>query len=137
MGTVRYKGIDKLAELILETGKSAEVATARAIKEVAVNAGRKADELVPYDTGNLQRSQTIDMPSPENLRAVITYGGTSAPYALIQHEDLTLFHPSKARGGKGPTIKGKERGPKYLEEAVKVETKQLEQMIAQNLRELT
>lgn len=138
---VRWKGLDDLKDEIMKSGDNANLATAKAIKEVAIIAGRKSDELVPYDTGNLQRSLVIDLPSPRRLRAVLSYGGTSAPYALVQHEDLELFHPPKppntnkaGMSGVGPTVPGRERGPKYLEKAVEMASARLSTMIANNLK---
>ena len=50
----------------------------------------------------------------ETVTGVIGYGGPAAPYALVQHEDSTLSHPPKAKGG-SPVTPGQGRGMKYLE----------------------
>ena len=45
----------------------------------------------------------------------IAYGGPAAPYALVQHENLRYFHPSKAKGGMSTGVPGETRAAKYLE----------------------
>ena len=92
-------------------------ATQKAVTNVATETARKANELVPFDTGNLARSRVIKYPlvAQTKIRATIAYGGTAAAYAVVQHEDESLYHPAKARGGTGPVAPGTGRGPKYLE----------------------
>lgn len=60
-------------------------------------------DFVPVDTGNLQETGDVEKVRREGKTLVVrlVYGGPSAPYALKQHEDMTLAH----------TV----GGPKYLE----------------------
>ena len=122
---VRVTGLDDIRRLIRANDRKVRAATGRAITAEVVELGRRADELVPFDTGNLMRSQIIKLPDPKGRRIVgtVEYGGTAAPYALKQHEDLTLWHPPKPPGkskvgkrqGTGPVAPGQGRGPKFLE----------------------
>lgn len=52
----------------------------------------EAIKLVPIEEGTLQNSGTTAVDA-ENLRAGIGFGlGAAAPYALVQHEDMSLHH---------------------------------------------
>lgn len=62
----------------------------------------ESHEEVPHDTGTLQRSGTITVALDENA----VYVSYNTPYAVKQHEDLTLKHP-------------KGRKAKYLEDPFK------------------
>lgn len=86
------------------------------VGQILLEIGARADELVPFDTGALSRSQTTSVKgtSGGNIEGRISYGGPAAPYALVQHEDLSLSHPPKSEGG-SPVAPGQGRGPKYLE----------------------
>ena len=122
---VRVTGLNDIRRLIRANDRKVRAATGRAITAEVVELGRRADELVPFDTGNLMRSQIIKLPDPKGRRIVgtVEYGGAAAPYALVQHEDLTLWHPPKPPGkskvgkrqGTGPVAPGQGRGPKFLE----------------------
>ena len=94
----------------------------------------RADELVPFDTGVLSASQTV---KPTGKGAIVQveigYGGPAAPYALVQHEDESLSHPPKAKGG-SPVAPGRGRGPKYLEYPTRVIGKRAEAIIAANIK---
>lgn len=68
----------------------------------------EARALAPVDTGELRagiQAERSTLQGDQVRGAVVAGVGVSAPYALIQHEDLTLQHPG---GG----------GPKFLERAV-------------------
>lgn len=85
------------------------------VGQILLEIGARADELVPFDKGTLSRSQTTTVKETgTTIEGVISYGGPAAPYALVQHEDATLSHPPKSRGG-SPVAPGQGRGPKYLE----------------------
>jgi len=98
--SVRVTGLDDLRRLIRANDRKVIAATRRAVTAEVVELGRRADELVPWDTGNLMRSQIIKLPKASGRRIVgsVEYGGTAAPYALKQHEDLELWHPPKPPG---------------------------------------
>lgn len=98
-----------------------------ALTSAVVDIAGDADTMIPVDEGTLRASQDIDYPKLRGSRmeATISYGGPSAPYALIQHENVDLWHPPKppgkrksgGRSGSGPTQPGDTTfgGPKYLE----------------------
>lgn len=91
-----------------------------AITDMTTVLARKSNELVPFDTGNLARSIVIKYPTvlSDKPEGSVAYGGTGAPYAVVQHEDTSLSHPPKAKGG-SPVAPGSGRGPKYLEYPLK------------------
>lgn len=110
--------------LSIDADRAMSMALTTAIADIA----GKADEMVPVDTGQLRASQHIEYPGTSGgrtIEATISYGGPSAPYALVQHENPDLWHPPKPPGkrqvggrqGKGPTEPGDKTsgGPKYLE----------------------
>lgn len=45
---------------------------------------------VPVDMGDLSRSGRVERPEPHAV--TLSFGGSSAPYALIQHEGLDFNH---------------------------------------------
>jgi hypothetical protein len=96
--------------------------------------GNASQDLVPIDTGNLKGSMNYERrglttTSPE---IEIRYG---TPYALYQHEKLDLSHPSRARGGSGPTAPGTEGGsPKYLEFPFLEETSRYPTKLVERIR---
>ena len=105
------------------------------VGQILLEIGARADELVPFDTGALSRSQTTSVETVgKNIVGEIGYGGPAAPYALVQHEDLTLSHPPKSKGG-GPVAPGQGRGPKYLEYPSKQIGKRAEKIIAKSVAE--
>ena len=122
---VRIEGLDDIRRLIDRNDRKVIAATKMAVTEQVVELGRKSDELVPWDTGNLMRSQTLKLPTAfgKRITGSVSYGGSAAPYALKQHEDLELWHPPKPPGkskdgghqGTGPVAPGQGRGPKFLE----------------------
>ena len=74
--------------------------------------------LVPFDTGALHDSRVVKLPNPSGtgrIQGSVAYGGTAAPYAVVQHENLEYSHPAKDKGGTGPVAAGRGRGAKYLE----------------------
>lgn len=52
-------------------------------------------DYVPVDTGALRTSGHVEPPIsiPQGGSVTLGYGGPSAPYAVIVHEDLTKRHP--------------------------------------------
>lgn len=100
------------------------------VGQILLEIGARADELVPFDTGTLSRSQTTSVETRgQTIIGEITYGGPAAPYALVQHEDETLSHPPKSKGG-SPVAPGQGRGPKYLEFPSRQIGKRAEKIIA-------
>jgi len=77
-----------------------------------------SNDLVPHDVGDLERSGATDVDA-ERLIAVIAY---DTPYAVVQHEDLTLQHDEG-------------RQAKYLETAVNTERKRVLELVAEGIEE--
>ena len=124
--TYRLEGIDEVEAELKEMGVSTDRAMLRAVTTALTSIAGNADEMIPEDTGELRASQDIEYPKRRGntVEGSITYGGPSAPYALIQHENKDLWHPPKPPGkrksgrqGTGPTAPGDRTygGPKYLE----------------------
>jgi len=78
---------------------------------------RAQDEFVPIDQGTLAENIFVeDTKDGSDIYA----GGPAAPYAVVQHEDLSLNHPPKDyKPGKASNSKYSSRvnpgGPKYIE----------------------
>lgn len=73
-----------------------------AIRDFAYAILEDANRLVPLEEGTLQGTGIVDVDEGE-MHAVISY---NTPYAIKQHEDMTLNHPNG-------------RQAKYLETPVK------------------
>lgn len=73
---------------------------------------------VPIEEGTLERSGATHLDG-DNLRAFVSY---DTPYAVRQHEDLTLAHDAG-------------RSAKYLESALTGERRQVRQIIAATIRD--
>ena len=137
---VRVEGLADIRRLIRANNRKVIAATRRSVTAEVVELGRRADELVPFDTGNLMRSQIIKLPTAfgRSIVGTVEYGGTAAPYALVQHEDLELWHPPKPPGkskvgkrqGTGPVAPGQGRGPKFLEHPFKRQQKRFSARLA-------
>ncbi len=99
------KDFDNLDRVFKQIGIDARLSLSAALYASAVDVGNKADTLVPVDEGILKGSQSITPPKSLGTTpsARITYGGPSAPYAVVQHERLDYDHP---KGGQA----------KYLEQ---------------------
>ena len=104
-GSINVRGLNNLDKTFKSLGVDARLALSSALYAAAAGVGAKADNLVPVDEGILKGSQSITPPKAHsaNPTARITYGGPSAPYALVQHERLDYEHP---KGGQA----------KYLEQ---------------------
>ena len=75
---VKWFGVDGVEKAL--ASKMVDRATRAAVSAVATDIAARADELVPFDTGNLSRSQVIRRtPVAGPIRATIDYGGTAAP----------------------------------------------------------
>ena len=128
-GPIRHHmtGIEEVINELNKAKIDAELAMLRAVETAIVHIAGQADEMVPEDENHLKASQDIIRPKRhgDTIEASISYGGPSAPYALVQHENMKLWHPPKPPGkrksggrqGSGPTAPGDTTfgGPKYLE----------------------
>ena len=128
-GPIRHDltGIQEVIDELNRAKIDADLAMLKAVETAIVDIAGHADEMVPVDEGPLRASQDIVHPKRhgDTIEASISYGGPSAPYALVQHENMKLWHPPKPPGkrkvggrqGSGPTEPGDTTfgGPKYLE----------------------
>lgn len=68
---------------------------AAALYEEAENImGDSKENYVPVDLGTLRSSGTVEQPeiNGNSINVLLGFGGASAPYALRQHEDMSLKH---------------------------------------------
>lgn len=75
-------------------------------------------KIVPIDEATLERSGKVSVDEAE-MKAAVSY---DTPYAVIQHEDLTLNHKNG-------------RSAKYLERPFTSETETVRQIIAQAIKD--
>jgi hypothetical protein len=68
-------------------------AAARAIKSAAEFLLEQSNRTVPHDEGVLQNSGAVDM-DEQAVEASVYY---DTPYAVVQHEDLTIRHDAGRR----------------------------------------
>lgn len=73
--------------------------TVREARKRALQAGgefvlTEANKHVPHDDGTLERSGNVAV-NNAGTRAAISY---DTPYAVKQHEDMSLSHPGKGQG---------------------------------------
>lgn len=120
-----------------KVARSTNIGVKRGVKlgvgQILLEIGARADELVPFDTGTLSRSQTTSVEvTGTTITGEIAYGGPAAPYALVQHEDVSLSHPPKSKGG-APVAPGQGRGPKYLEFPARQVGKRAEKIMARSV----
>lgn len=65
------------------------------LEDVTLDLERRAKEQAPIDLGDLRGSGASEVITTTNgVNGIVSF---NTPYALIQHEDLTFFHP---QGGK-------------------------------------
>ena len=81
-----------------------------------------ADSQVPHQEGVLESSGDVDCPAG-SLQATVSF---DTAYAVKQHEDRTLRHPSYL---------GKQRKAKYLEDPANEHGARLMEYVAKRIRE--
>ena len=94
--TFKLSGVKETLNNLQLLGVDVNKATARAVFATAQAIAHRADDLVPVDTGVLRSSQDVTRTksfTQKDIRSVISYGGPSAPYAIVQHENLEYEHP--------------------------------------------
>lgn len=90
-----------------EARRLARAAAMDALEDGADGVLTESKEEVPHATGTLMRSGTVTRDDKRN-RVYVSY---STPYAVRQHEDLTLRHPDPTN-----PISSAGRKAKYLED---------------------
>jgi hypothetical protein len=96
---------------------AARTGAARGLGLAAEHVLQVSNTRVPIEEGTLERSGVTDVDESE-LRASVSY---DTPYAVVQHEDMTLQHDAG-------------RSPKFLEQALDEEWKTAERIIAREVR---
>lgn len=86
--SVRVRGLDELMKAFAIAGTDAPKFAAKALLEEAEEAFLMSQSFVPVRTGALVTSGKVRGPfvRGSKVEAFISYGGPSAPYALIVHE---------------------------------------------------
>ena len=121
---VKIEGLDHLRLVLKSTDPRVKLVVNTVLDQVAREIGEESQSLVPFDTGQLHDSMTIQrMVTPTAITKIVGYGGHASSYALVQHENEKFWHPPKPPGkskvgghsGIGPGIPGQTRGAKYLE----------------------
>ena len=84
--TARLIGMATLAANAREKSASIRAAVATALNEVGIEVFNESQQRVPVDTGNLKGSGRITAATPTDEVVRLSYGGTSAAYAVIVHE---------------------------------------------------
>jgi len=120
---VQIRGMKELNHQLELMGKDAKQALSVAMMQSARDVANEADELVPVDEGILRATQDV---SPKGMftnrpQVTISYGGPSAPYALVQHERTDYEHPGggQAKYLEEPFLKETARWPYPLIERIK------------------
>lgn len=72
-------------------GGRAQKATEQVLRQAAEYVLEEANRTVPLDEGPLQASGVTDV---EGTTATVSY---DTPYAVVQHEDVTLYHRGNGR----------------------------------------
>lgn len=117
---IKVEGIEDLRRILKTADVKIRVAANSEIHKIATDILNQSMALTPIGlTGHLKGSVTLrpgaGAASGPIISQTVEYGGPTAPYALIQHENEKFFHPAKARGGVGPGIPGQDRAAKFLE----------------------
>lgn len=97
---VQLEGSERLLKIFERAGNDPEAkrALGQAMYGFATKVLNESKKLVPVDTANLRNSGIVSSQRIDGnvVEVEITYGGSSAPYAAIVHEDMTMDHsPSK------------------------------------------
>lgn len=111
-----FKEIYKAMGLVEEEIAKAAI---KGMRTTALNILGESQKLVPIDTGILQKSGSIKV-NQGALTATISY---NTPYALKQHEDVSLNHP---KGGEA----------KYLERPFNEKKGELEVNIGNEIQKI-
>lgn len=84
---IRLEGMDKLLRIVQRGGDAPKYLEMALTSEanVVLNESKK---IVPYRFGALKTSGRVERPkvSAESIEVEVTYGGSSAPYAVYVHE---------------------------------------------------
>lgn len=93
--SVEIEGMERLMRLAKGAVSPAQQqALAQAVMGTAEQVLTQSKQLVPVDTTALKNSGRVEnlKVSPDEVSVEITYGGPSAKYAWVVHEDMTMNH---------------------------------------------
>lgn len=93
---IEITGVTKFAQQLQAiTNNEPEAMVAALFAEAEQIMTVSKQDYVPVDTGALRASGTVEPPvfTPTGGSVTLGFGGASAPYAVIVHEDLTKVHP--------------------------------------------
>jgi len=123
---IKLTGINDLKRVLKEGDIKIRIAVNSEIHKIATDILNESKKLVPFDEGILRSSGHLKAGGGASklvATQTVEFGGPSAPYALIQHENEKFWHPPKPPGkskvgghqGTGPGVPGEDPGAKYLE----------------------
>lgn len=129
---VELEGTDRLLKIFERAAGDAEAkkALGQAMYGFATKVLNESKKIVPLDTGNLRNSGMVSRQRIDGavVEVEISYGGSSAPYAMIIHEDVTLDHsPAKLTS---VTKKPRRGQAKFLETPVMAQAPSFARSIA-------
>jgi len=105
---ITLEGVDKLNHKLKRLAMFSEIAAEKELRIIMLDLQGKAQLLAPIDTGDLRGSAYAEVKKLEGEVGFIE------PYALRQHEDMSLRHP---RGGQAKYLETpfKENRNKYID----------------------
>lgn len=91
---ITLKGVDQVHAALGALALAAPEELAGALYEEAETIRTESIAQVPVDTGVLKSTAFVNPPETIGTQTFVTigYGGAAKDYAVVQHEDLTLFH---------------------------------------------
>lgn len=96
---------------------TSKAGAARGLRKAAEHVLQVSRTRVPIEEGTLERSGVASV-DEQQLRAAVSY---DTPYAVVQHEDMTLHHDDG-------------RQAKYLESALTGEAETVRRLVADEIR---
>jgi len=123
---IDQKSFVDLQNKLKKVGLNGKQVAGQAMYTLATHIGNESQALVPVDTGVLRGSMDITRQksfTQKTVRAEITYGGPSAPYAIVQHERTEFNHPKggEAKFLEKPFLKHTEGFPQSFVERMEAE----------------
>ena len=119
MANIKLQGVADVKKILKTASPEIVMSVNQELHKIANEIKSESMGLVPHHEGALRGSATLKIESSGGgsllKKFTVAYGGVAAPYALVQHENLTYFHPSKKRGGVDTGVPGETRAAKYLE----------------------
>ncbi|HXH11157.1 MAG TPA: HK97 gp10 family phage protein [Alphaproteobacteria bacterium] len=91
---ITLRGLPETLQALAALNGDVQAVLPGALFQVGEQIMTEAKALTPVDTGALRASGTVLPPEQDGttVRVVLGFGGPAIPYALRQHEDVTLRH---------------------------------------------